>query len=199
MKRMPFERPTAHYDERIKQIDEKICELINQRKEMSNNNPGYPPFEYISNWAEKFDLYEDLLKSVFSSLWNEKIYMPFVEPEGFRRNLPVLKSIETDNRLYSVISIRQYSNSSIVNFNIDWDNSSDSLEWQSRHAHFGLFIGEQYNCRMSDGCGGDGHFHYNFIVSPALPDDLSGIELIFKEYNPPFRDKLIGREIVIQL
>lgn len=90
MKRMPFERPTEHYDEKIKQIDEKICELINQRKEMSNNNPGYPPFEYISNWARKFDLYEDLLKSVFSSLWNEKIYMPFVEPEQFRRRSSAL-------------------------------------------------------------------------------------------------------------
>lgn len=199
MKRMAFKRPTTHYDERIKQIDEKICELINQRKETSNNNPGYPSFEYISSWAEKFDLYEDLLKSVFSSLWNEKIYIPLVEPEGFRRNLSVLKLIEIDNRLFSVTSIRQYSNSSIVNFNIDWDNTGDSSERQSRHTNFELFISEQYDCRMSDGCGGDGHFHYNFIVSPPLPDNLSGIELIFREYNLPFRDKPIGEEIVIQL
>ena len=199
MKRMPFKRPTNQYDERIKQIDEKICELIKQRKEISNNNPGYPPFEYISNWAEKFDLYEELLKSVFSSLWNEKIYKPLVEPEGFQRNLPVLKSIEINNRLFSVISIRQYSNSSIVNFNIDWDSTYDSSEHQSRHTHFELSIGEKYDCRMMDGTGGGGHFHYNFIVSPSLPDNISGIELIFKEYNPLFRDKPIGYDIVIQL
>lgn len=199
MKRMPFKRPTTHYDETIKQIDEKICELINQRKKMSNNNPGYPPFKYISNWAEKFDLYEDLLKSVFSSLWNEKIYIPLIEPRGFLRNLPVLKSIEIENRLFSVISIRQYSNSSIVNFNIDLDNTSGSSEHQPRHTNFELFISEQYDCRMLDGCGGEGHFHYNFIVSPPLPDNLSGIELIFKEYNLPFRDKSIDHKIVIQL
>lgn len=199
MKRMPFKRPTTHYDERIKQIDEKICELINQRKEISNNSPGYPPFEYISNWAEKFNLYEELLKSIFGSLWNEKTFRPLVEPEELRRNLTILKSIEIDNRLFSVISIRQYSNSSIVNFNIDWDNTNESSERKSRHNHFELFIGEKYDCRIIDGVGGDGHIHYNFIISPPLPDNISGIELIFKEFNPQFRDKQIGNDIVIQL
>lgn len=198
MRRMTFERPTTHYDERIKQIDEKICELVKQRKEISINNPGYPPFEYITNWAEKFDLYEELLKSIFSSLWNEKMYRPFVEPEGFQRNLPVLKSIEVDNRLFSVISIRQYSNSSIINFNIDWDTNGLS-EPQSRHTYFELFIDERYDCRMADGTGGDGHFHYSFIVSPPLPDNFLGIDLIFKESNLPIGDKQIGHDIVIRL
>lgn len=199
MKRILFKQPTTHYDERIKQIDEKICELVKQRKEISNNNPGYPPFEYINNWAEKFDLYEELLKSIFGSLWNEKIYRPFVEPEGFQRNLQVLKAIEVDKRLFSVISIGQYSNSSIVNFNIDWDNTSDLSERQQRHTHFELFIDNRYDCRMEDGAGGNGHFHYNFIVSPPLPDNISGVELIFKEYNSPSGDKQIGQDIVMRL
>lgn len=198
MRRMTFERPTTHYDERIKQIDEKICELVKQRKEISINNPGYPPFDYITNWAEKFDLYEELLKSIFSSLWNEKMYRPFVEPEGFQRNLPVLKSIEVANRLFSVISIRQYSNSSIINFNIDWDTNGLS-EPQSRNTYFELFIDERYDCRMADGTGGDGHFHYSFIVAPPLPDNFLGIDLIFKESNLPIGDKQIGHDIVIRL
>lgn len=199
MKRMPYNRPTDHYDEKIKHIDEKICELIKQRKEISSNNPGYPPFEYICDWAEKFNLYEELLKAIFGTLWNEKVFKPSVEPEGFRKNLPALKSVEIDNRLFSVVSIRQYSNSSIVNFNIDWDNTSDLSEHQSRHTLFELFIDEKYDCRMADGSGGSGHFHYNFIVSPALPDNISGIKLIFKEYNPPFIEKQIGQNIVIHL
>lgn len=199
MKRMPFKRPTDYYDERIKKIDERICELIRQRKEISNNNPGYPPFEYIFNWSEKFDLYEELLKLIFASLWNDKIYKTLIEPEGFQRNLPVLKLIEIDNRLFSVISIRQYSNSSVVNLNIDWDNTSGLSEHQSRHTHFELFVDEKYDCQMMDGVGGDGHFHYNFIVSPPLPDNISGIELIFKEYNSIFRDKQIGNDIIMLL
>lgn len=199
MKRMTFKRPTTHYDERIKQVDEKICELIKHRKEISTNNPGYPPFEYITDWAAKNDLYEDLLKSIFSSLWNEKAYKPFIEPDDFQRNLPVLKYTEVDNRLFSVLSIRQYSNSSVVNFNIDWDNTSDISDSQSRHAHFELFIDERYDCRMADGTGGHGHFHYNFIVSPPLPDNFSGIDLIFKEYGVPFNENQLGHDIVIRL
>jgi hypothetical protein len=97
--RMPFERPTEHYDERISPIDEKLCELIKQRKEMSNNNPGFPPFEYIAAWAKKFEIYEDLIKTVFASLWNEKQFRPITEPDEFRKHLLVLKSVEKDNRM----------------------------------------------------------------------------------------------------
>ncbi|MFL0270155.1 hypothetical protein [Candidatus Clostridium radicumherbarum] len=199
MKRVSLKQPTTHYDEGIKQIDEQICELIKQRKEISNNNPGYPTLEYIIKWAEKFGLYEEMLKSIFYSLWNEKMYKPLVEPEGFQRNLLVLRSIEIDNRLFSVVSIRQFSNASIVNFNIDWDNTVDLSGSQPRHTRFELFIDERYECRFKDGTGGDGHFHFNFAVSPPLPDNISGISLVFKEYNLQFGDKQIGHDIVIQL
>lgn len=200
MERMPFRRPTEHYDEGIKDIDEKICELINKRKEISKDNPGYPPFEYISSWAEKFNLYEDFLKSLFGSLMNEKMYKPSIEPENFRKNLPVLKCTEADNRLFSVTCVCQYSNASVVNFNADWDGTSESLESSSRrHTTFKMFIDDQYDCRMLNGTGGSGHFHYKFVVSPALPDDLSGIEVVFKEYEHPFIDKPISENIIIRL
>lgn len=200
MERMPFRKPTDHYEEGIKHIDEKICELISKRKEVSKDNPGYPPFEYISSWSEKFNLYEDFLKSLFGALMNEKMYKPLIKPEGFQRTLPVLKCIEVDNRLFSVTCIRQYSNASVVNFNADWDSTSESLEDVSRrHTNFQLFINDQYDCQMLNGTGGSGHFHYNFVVSPALPDDLSGIELVFKEYEHPFIDKPISKNIVIRL
>lgn len=198
MNRIQFKRPTDHYDEGIKHIDEKICELIKLRKEISNNNPGYPPFEFITDWAKKYGLYEELVKSIFASLWNEKMHRPLVEPEGFRKNLQVLKSIEIDDRLFSVVSIRQYSNSSVVNFNVDWESSAFS-EREPRHTHFELFIDERYDCRMADGTGGNGHSHFSFIVSPALPDNTSGIALIFKEYDRPFGDKQVGQIIKIQL
>ncbi|WP_411681598.1 hypothetical protein [Clostridium thailandense] len=199
MKRIKFNRPTNHYDERAKQIDEKICELIRERKKVSENNPGYPPFEYISEWAEKFDLYEDLLKSIFGSMYNEKGYKPMVEPEGFLRNLPILKSVEVGNRFFSIIYIRQYSNCSVVNLNIDWDNSGDSIEHRFEHTHFELFINQHYECRFTGGTGGDGHTNYSFIVSPPLPDNVSGIELIFKEYTIPITDTTVGQDIIIQL
>lgn len=199
MKRIKFNRPTNHYDEGIKQTDEKICELIRERKKISKDNPGYPPFEYISDWAEKFDLYEDLLKSIFDSMYNEKEYKPMVEPEGFLRNLPILKSTEVGNRFFSIIYIRQYSNCSVVDLNIDWDNPDDSAEYGFQRTHFRLFINQHYECRFTSGTGGDGHTNYKFIVSPALPDNVSGIELIFKEYSIPITDTPVSEDIIIQL
>lgn len=198
MKRMQFRRPTDHYDERIKQIDQKICELIKERKEVSDNNPGYPPFEYISGWAEKFDLYEDLLKSIFSSLWNDKIYKPLIEPEGFQKNLTILKSVQSGSRLFSVTCIHQYSNSSVVSLNIDLDNSCD-LSGQTKHTNLELSIDSKHDCRLMNGAGGDGYFHYNFVVSPSLPDDVSGIKLKFKELGLHFTDTKAESDIVIQL
>lgn len=82
---MPFERPTDHYDERIFHIDEQICELLQRPKAISDNNPGYPPFEYIENWANSFGLYEDYLKAIFGTLRSEEHYKPMVEPAGFRK------------------------------------------------------------------------------------------------------------------
>lgn len=199
MELMPFKRPTNHYYEGIHKIDEKICELIKERKEISNSNPGYPPFEYISKWAEKFDLYENQLKSVFSSLWDEALYKPLVEPEEFRMNIPVLKIAEKDNRLFSITVIRQFSNASIVNFIIDNNDIDDSSNCKHKHSSFELFIGDEYNCRMKSGGGGADHFCYNFVVSPALPDDVSGIELIFKEYEMPLMEKKEITEVVIHL
>lgn len=199
MELMPFRRPTDHYDERIIKIDEQICELIRKRKDISNNNPGYPPFEYISKWAEEFNLYENQLKSVFGSLWNEAPYKPVVKPNGFRMNLPVLKIVEKDNCLFSITVIRQYSNASIINFNIDKSDISDSSNCKSKYSSFELFIGEEYNCRMKSGSGAGDYFFYSFVVSPALPDDVSGIDLTFKEYEMPLIEKKEITEVVIHL
>ncbi|MDD9271899.1 hypothetical protein ACFPES_33210 [Paenibacillus sp. GCM10023248] len=196
MKRMPFERPTEYYDERLLPIDEQICELLKQRKEISNNNPGYPQFEYIEKWAIAFDLYEDYLKSVFHVLRNEEQFKPTIEPIGFRKHVPILKSKVNEEFIYTVTSMRQYSNASIITFNIDWDVKSDhSLKLNKT---FVLHLGENYHCRMDSGGGSSGHLSFNYIVSPALPDDISGIDFIFREIGVPLKDNPAGNEVVFQ-
>jgi hypothetical protein len=197
---MPFERPTEHYDERITVIDEQICALIKQRKEISNNNPGFPPLEYITNWAEKYELYEELLWSIFGELKNEEMFKPMVEPQEFQRHIPILKSVEKDGYLFSVVFVRQFANASVVNFNIDWDATNDTADDRlHHHAFWELFINEEYDCRMTGGGGSEGHITYNFIVSPPLPDSIAGIDMLFKEYHTPFKDKPTGLEVEVQL
>lgn len=195
MQRMPFERPTDDYDEKISSIDEQLCALIKQRKDISSNNPGFPPAEYISNWASKFGLYEELLHSLFGTLGtDEEFFKPPVEPKGFMKHVPILQSVEQDGRFYSITFMRQYKNASVVHLNVDWDATNESPE-DHEYAFLKLFIGDSYNCRMGDGVGSTGHSSHSFIVTPPLPDDISAFDFIFKEYNPPFRDSSVGRVI----
>lgn len=197
MIRKGFRRQTEYYDERISSIDEQICALIKQRREVSDNNPGFPPPDYISNWASKFSLYENLLNSVFGALANEEHFRPMVEPEGFRMHLPVLKSTEVGGKFYSVTFIRQFTNASVVQLCVDWDGTNDSLMDRPQHSLFELSLGEQYYCRMFGGGGSTGHYTHNFVVSPPLPDDISGIDFVFKEFSAPHEPT--GLEIVIHV
>ena len=92
MKPMLFEPPTDHYDERIEATDEQICQLIKQRKELSDNNPGFPTEKHITDWSKKYDFEEDFLNYIFVDLLNEDLYKPVVEPKNFIKNTPVMKA-----------------------------------------------------------------------------------------------------------
>lgn len=200
MKRMPFEPPTEHYNEHIEEIDEQICNLIKERKDLSKNNPGFPTKQLIANWAKKYNFYEDYLNSVFAHFLNEDIYKPVIEPHGFLKNITILKSFEKDDVFYSVTFMRQYKNASVVHFNIDREDSDDDTPRRFREPFlFDLSIeGKEvdYDCRNEGGGGSGGHESYTFIVSPALPDDLSELKLVFKQCKVPFQ-KPTGFEFVI--
>lgn len=198
MKRTPFERPTNHYEEHLFLIDEQICALLKQRKDVSNDNPGFPSEDVISNWAIKYDLYEDYLSSFFETMKMEDLFKSRIEPTGFRKHLPVLKSVEIDERLYSITFIRQYENASVISLNVDWDGTNDTPH-MDEHCDFELFLGEQYDCREDGGSGSTGYFKYNYIVSPPLPDDFSGMELVVKKYSDRFMKNSTGIEFVIHL
>ena len=196
---MPFEPPTEHYDEQIESIDEQICNLINQRRELSNNNPGFPTKELIAKWSTKYNFYEGFLNSVFSHLLNEEEYKPVVEPKGFLENIPILKSYEKDGVFYTITFVRQFQNASVVHFTIDKEESDSEKRKPQEHSFFDLSIeGEEidYDCRNNFGGGSGTHHSFTFTVSPALPNDFSNIKLIFKEYQLPFQ-KPTGFEFVL--
>lgn len=201
MRMLPFERPTEHYDERIMELDEQICSLIKRRKEASDNNPGFPPLERIAEWTSRFGLHEAFLRSMFGTMLNEEHFRPMVEPADFRKYIPVLKSIEQKERFYTLTSIRQYSNASVIILNIDWEAPDQPFERPEigQHYSYELFIGEGYDCRMMNGGSRSDHAFYRFVVSPPLPDDLSGIRFRFQESSGLFDKRELGEEIVFEV
>ncbi|WP_160672196.1 chorismate mutase [Clostridium sp. C8-1-8] len=197
MKRLPFQVPTTFYQETIREIDEEICKLIKKRKEISDKDSGFPHLEYISEWSKKFDVTEEFLKEIFKVLYHENIYKPIVEPQGFKKHVPVFKSIMVGNRIFTLTFIKQYENASVLVLNIDWNGENGSIN--NKHTYFELFIETQYECRMDSGCGGEDYSSHSFVVSPPLPDDLSGIDLIFTEREYGSSENSIEDKILIHL
>lgn len=200
MNQLPFEQPSEKYDEKLFSIDEQLCALLKERKDISNSETVFPTEEAIQNWSLKYNLYEDYLKSLFSTMGIEGHFKPRVEPTGFRKHLPVLKSVEINERFYSITFIRQYENASVIYLHVDWHSKEETpSNMQHHHNSFELFLLGEYDCRSGGARGTTGTRTYNFIVSPALPDDFSGLELVFRGYSDTFKDKPTGLEVVIHL
>ena len=193
------EGSTNHYDERLFLIDEKICDLLNQRKEVLGKNTIFPPDEVISRLADEYDLQEEYLQSLFTTMAMEASLKPKVVPIDFKKYVPVLKIYENDGVMYTVTFIRQYANASVLYLDIDWEETNTAFESNGGPDFFELSIDDTYICRSETGGGTEGHMSYNYVISPALPDSLTGIEFVFKELGWPFKKESTGFEFAIKL
>lgn len=194
-----FERKDGYYNEKLQPVDEKICELLKQRKELAEGNPGHPLKVVVKEWAEKYGFYEEYLHTVFSTLKLEDRYKPRVKPNEFRCQIPVMRSAEQLGVFYSVVTVRQYSNASVAILSADWEESFNLHYSERIHREFVLEIqGDQpYDCRMENGSGTTGKMSQNFIISPPLPDDLSNIEFRVRAYNDYGKEDPVGPDIVL--
>ncbi|MER2174446.1 MAG: hypothetical protein ABS911_07185 [Carnobacterium sp.] len=195
----PTESLNPYYNESLLSIDEKICDLLNQRKEVLVKNTIFPPDEVISRLANEYDLQEEYLQSLFTTMAMEASLKPMVVPIEFKKYVPVLKTYENQGVLYTVTYIRQYSNASVLYLHIDWEERNEAIESNYYPDIFDMFIDDTYICRSEGGGGTTGHTSYSYIISPALPDDITGIELIFTEPGRPFKENPTGFEFTIKL
>lgn len=190
----PAEGLTEQYNEQLFSIDKKICELLNQRKKISNNNSILPSEKVISSLADEYRFQEEYLQVLFATLEIENKFEPTVVPVEFRKYLPILKSIEHEGMMYTVSFIRQYANASMVYLYLDWDEpNKDTFDNSRSPDFFDLSIDDTYVCHSDGGGGIPGHMSYSYVVSPALPDDITGIELLFKESGGSFTEIPTGK------
>ncbi|AOV07737.1 hypothetical protein [Sporosarcina ureilytica] len=198
----PYERPTAHYDEQLKEIDEELCVLINKRKELSKN-PGFPTDELIYEWVNQYAFQAEFLHALFRCLLEEEHYQPIIEPKGFIKNIPVLKSFEKDDVFFLVTFLRQFENATVVNVTMDRDSSGDLPGEFMHHPFLELEIidesGTKYTVQNNGGGGSGGHTALAYVVSPTLPEDLGNIQLVFKKESTYFNKDDDGLEFSVKL
>lgn len=186
-----FVPPTDYYDIGITEIDEQICGLLQRRRELSNGNPGFPTMDLIRHWSEKYDLSENYLTALFSSMLSEAHFKPTVEPVNFQKNIPVLKGIDKEQIFYSVSMISQYENASKLYLNSIHQAGQDQEAWQHHdYTYFELTViglEETYETRHVGGSGSLESEIHEFIISPALPDDLTAVQFTFTGFNSSFQ------------
>ncbi|WP_342545165.1 hypothetical protein [Lysinibacillus sp. FSL W7-1291] len=120
----------------------------------------------------------------------EKYYNPKVEPAGFRHYIPVLQTVEKGGQLYTLSSIRQYENASIVQLLVDWDEQQEPEQTIQ-------LIDESYECQIRGTRGSNGHESSTFIVTPPLPEDIQGFDFVFTQYEDVFEEKPTGWAVTI--
>lgn len=195
------EQHSKYNDSRLVTIDEQICALLQQRKEQAALTPGLPSDDTISKWAQQYGFDDTFLALFFQLIKSEKYYTSKVEPSGFRHYIPVLKTVAKGERLYTVSYVRQYDNASVVQLLIDWDEQQETqltIQQKLERKHFGLYIDASYECRSKGTGGSNGHESSTYVVTPPLPDDLSGLHFVFTEYEDAFEEKPTGWAITIQ-
>ena len=191
--RMSFRPPTDYYCEELAPIDEQICGLLAKRKELSNNNPGFPNLDQISEWSQQYGLDEDWLRTIFAYMYGERHLQEQIEPTEFLNFVPILKYVEVDSILYAVTHMKQYSNASVVYLETEVNIAEPYV--RLGHAHFELSISPEYQCRPNGGCGQDRGMQHSFVVTPSLPDDLTGVEFCLTV--KPFRHEQEIQELFL--
>lgn len=197
-----FDKESTYYHADLESIDEKICALIQERKQISGENPGFPEKALLQKWSQRYGIYEELLRSLFNELQNEADFKPHIEPKGFRKFLSIMQGGEMKDSFVYVTHIRQYENASVLSLTIDRAiDNRDEYGHESADCKFielELEI-EGYDCRTDSGSGSGGQMMMDYIIFPALPDDFSELDLVFKEMERFPQKRFTGREITIHL
>lgn len=167
MRMMAFRPPTEHYDERLKDIDEKISALVSERYAISEGNPGFPRPESLNDWADKYDTPLRLLQHLFAFLHRRPDFRERVQPGQFLRFVPVMAAQQQDDILVMVPYIRQHNNCSVMAVELE---GTDLDGGGFHHLDIELSI-DGYEAMSDNGQSNDRHAHQNFIVTPPIPDD----------------------------
>ncbi|MCO7124569.1 hypothetical protein NIE88_02085 [Sporolactobacillus shoreicorticis] len=190
---------STYYSPQLEQIDEKICALIQERKKIAGDNPELPSEETFQSWGKKFGHYPDMLREIFTMMQNEDVFRPRVEPKKFRCFVPVMSGQKFGDQMICVTHLRQYENASVLSLTVaspfDYKEHDDQ-----RQLDYELKIPDSsYDCRSDDGSGSEGLWIRNYIITPAIPDELPDLKLVFQEQEFFPKQKRTGNVFELNL
>ncbi|WP_248928089.1 hypothetical protein [Paenibacillus hamazuiensis] len=166
----------SEYNDAVKQIDQKLLELIVERKTLAGGKRFSPPKELIRQWAETYEIPVPQINWLLHRL-NEGDAPVFSDGPGELLNvISIMKKTTVDGFEYVLTHSMQHENGSMVHLDIR-QIRQDARVHVRPHLHLEITGAEPYNVHRHGSHGGGGQAHLNFFVTPRLPEDVS--ELVF--------------------
>ncbi|MCC8435847.1 hypothetical protein HP567_014990 [Brevibacillus sp. M2.1A] len=181
-----FQLVPNQYNDECKKIDESILQLLRERKVLANGKRLTPPQEIRQEWAEKYGIDEAELGWFLHTL-NSEIRPVFPDEHGELIGvLPIMKTTVLDGFTYTLTHAMQHKNLSIVHVEIK-SGLTDYEDIGMLRPHLMLEIksSQEHHVRKSGARGSERKISLQFMVSPALPDQLDSVGFSLTPYAAP--------------
>ncbi|AEW07021.1 hypothetical protein Sulac_3593 (plasmid) [Sulfobacillus acidophilus DSM 10332] len=186
----------AQYHEGLQSIDMATARLLKRRQKISHDLPGLPPKALVAQWAEQCQVSAHDLERVFVTLYHLSESRHRVRPEGFRAFIPLARSRSQDGATYTILSLRQYDNASVVRVTVEVENNAPATM-----PGLMLDLDAPFRAWSTHGGGSQSWIQQDFVVAPPLPDNVDGISirLLVKPHpRPPHRGDLCSSEQIYE-
>ncbi|MBW5466458.1 hypothetical protein GPJ61_01045 [Brevibacillus formosus] len=181
-----FQLVPNQYNDECKKIDERILQLLHERKVLANGKRLTPPQEIRQEWAKKYGMDEAELGWFLHTL-NSETRPVFPDEYGELIGvLPIMKTTVLDGFTYTLTHAMQHKNLSIVHVEIKSVMTDDENIGRIRpHLILEIASSQEHHVRKSGARGSDREISLQFMVSPALPDQLDSVRFSLTPYAAP--------------
>ncbi|RED66147.1 hypothetical protein [Cohnella lupini] len=171
LRRIPNE-----YDETIKEMDEKIIDLITSHRSLTQGRRFFPSIEQIKEWSLRFQMDESQISFLIHNLQDQ--VRPLIPDElGELQNvISIMKKSIVEFCEYTLTHSMQYKNVSIVFVDIRLQNADEREVHLKPNLLLEIISDQQFVVRRYGSRGGGAQTEMQFIISPPIPESLVNLE-----------------------
>lgn len=166
------------YTEEIARIDEEICRLLAAREGATAGLRIQPDDERVARWSDQYGVAETRLRSLFANLAaGPRLNVLPPQPQDLRRVVEIMRRQTCQGLQFVLTHCLQYENASVLHMEIDSITARGTPRGM-------LDLDLDRPGHSVGGFGGHGtarHHAFDFIVWPALPDDLSSVGFTLRQ------------------
>lgn len=191
--RIPLRGIPNEYNDEVKNIDEQILTLIQQRKTITGSNRFFPEGELLEEWASRFEMDTIQIAQYLHSVNGAVPRRKFSEEPGLLLGVvPIVKRTIFEDCEYILTHAMQYEEFSIITVEVKYLKETVGSVHLRTALTLEILSETVYEVQQYGGHGGGAHTQIQFLISPPLPTDLETVEFSLI----PGLDRMIGPQII---